>query len=260
MSHALGVSRPRGLEALPEGHWLQRIDPRTRIVAAMAYAFLLVACRDLRVLGIGLGIGVGLMLAARLPLGPTLRRTLGVDLFIVMLLLLLPFTTPGQVWFQWGPLTATWDGLWRGVEIGLKAAGVILMLLVLVGTMDATRLGHGLHRLGVAPKLIHLLLFTVRYMGVLRREFLRLRQAMRARGFVPRSDLHTWTSYGYLFGMLLVRSLERSERVLDAMRCRGFDGRFHLLDSLRLGQADWAFGTVFAAGLILLGGLEWAGG
>jgi cobalt/nickel transport system permease protein len=40
--------------------------------------------------------------------------------------------------------------------------------------------------------------------------------------------------------MLLVRSLDRSQRVLDAMRCRGFDGRLRLLDTLTWRIADSA--------------------
>ena len=36
---------------------------------------------------------------------------------------------------------------------------------------------------------------------------------LRVRGFKPGSNRHTWRSLGYLVGMLLVRSLERAERV-----------------------------------------------
>ncbi len=38
---------------------------------------------------------------------------------------------------------------------------------------------------------------------------------MRTRGFVARSDAHTWRSFGWLTGMLLVRSLEREQKVIS---------------------------------------------
>jgi cobalt/nickel transport system permease protein len=101
---------------------------------------------------------------------------------------------------------------------------------------------------------VHLFLFTVRYIAVLGREYQRLRTAMKARGFRMRCDLHTWRSIGYLFGMLLVRSLERSERILAAMRCRGFQGDFHPLTPVGTpGWRDYAFagGALIAGGLLL---------
>ena len=41
---------------------------------------------------------------------------------------------------------------------------------------------------------------------------------------------HSYRTFGYLVGMLLVRSFDRSERVLAAMKCRGFRGQYWLLD------------------------------
>ncbi len=99
-------------------------------------------------------------------------------------------------------------------------------------------MGHALSRLKAPDKLVHLLLFTVRYLGVLQEELQRLRRAMRARAFVPRSDLLTWRVTGWLAGMLLVRGFERARLVSAAMRCRGFQGRFYLLDTAAWAPAD----------------------
>jgi cobalt/nickel transport system permease protein len=75
---------------------------------------------------------------------------------------------------------------------------------------------------------------------------------MRARAFRPGCGPHCWRSVGYLFGMLMVRSLERAERIDAAMRCRGFDGRFHLAEDGRPGTLDWGFGTASAAVVALV--------
>jgi len=257
MSHTLGTPPGLNLEALPEPPWLHRIDPRARILAAVAFAFVLVSLSDMLMLLVGVAIGAILVVMAHLPVKDTFKRTVGVDLFIVFLLILLPFTTPGETWFTVGPLAATWEGLWRACEISLKAMGVILALLALVGTLEAPQLGHALHRLGVSEKLVHILMFTVRYLDVLRAEYQRLRLAMKARAFEPRSGLHTWRTYGYLVGMLLVRSLERAERIHQAMKCRGFTGRFHLLTVLRAGSRDILFGGVMLLAVSLLLAGEW---
>ena len=235
---------------------VQRRDPRLRIVAAVAFAVVVVLGRDFTMLSVGLGLAATLAALARLSFAATFKRMIAMDLFVVAMLLMLPFTLPGETLFRLGPFPASREGMLRAVEIGLKANAVILALLTLVGTLEAVTLGHALHHLRVPEKLIHLFLFTVRYIEVLHREYQRLRLAMRARAFVPRSDWHTWRSFGYLFGMLLVHSLERSERIMAAMKCRGFHGRYFVLDHFAMTGGDWLFATGFTGCLVGLAWLE----
>jgi cobalt/nickel transport system permease protein len=91
-----------------------------------------------------------------------------------------------------------------------------------------------------------LFLFTVRYLDVLHCECLRLRWAMKVRCFHPRMDRHTYRSFGNLLGMLLVRGYDRSERIMAAMKCRGFQGRFYLLDHFSFQSRDVIFCSVSA--------------
>lgn len=238
---AAGV--PRGLRA---------VDARVRVAAAVVFAVTAVMLTTVTGLLAALAVAAGLALWARLPAAETARRMAAVDGFIVLTLLTLPFTTPGETLFALWGLPASREGLLHAVRIALTANAVILALLALVGTLDESTLGHALARLGVPDKLVHLFLMTVRYIEVLHQEYRRLRTAMTARGFRPGTNRHTLRSLGYLLGMLLVRSLERSERVLAAMKCRGFTGRFPLLDDLRTKPADWVF---VAAGVVLCVGL-----
>ena len=69
---------------------------------------------------------------------------------------------------------------------------------------------------------------------------------------------HTYRAYGYLVGMLLVRSLDRSERIVAAMKCRGFRGRFYLLDHFAYSLHDLGFAVTGVALLLLLGLVEWS--
>ena len=104
----------------------------------------------------------------------------------------------------------------------------------------------------VPAGLSHLFLFTVRYLDVLHGEYLRLRGAMKVRCFRPRMDAHTYRSLGNLLGMLLVRGYDRSERILAAMTCRGFQGRFYLLDHFRFQLRDSIFCLVSVVGLLIM--------
>jgi cobalt/nickel transport system permease protein len=243
---ALSPLSPRG------GRLLARRDPRSLILALVLFALVTVSLQTLTAATIALVAALALAAAGGLPLHALLRRLALLEGFMVVLLATLPFTVPGEAWLTLGPLTATREGVSTAVLIALKANAVVLALLGLLGGLEPAVLGQALGRLGVPEKLVHLLLLTVRQIALLDKEQQRLRQAMRARAFVPRSDRHTWTSYGNLIGMLLVRSLERSRRIEAAMRCRGFQGRLYLLDSHR-----WhAFDTAWLLGLLpLLAGL-----
>lgn len=251
MAHvAQTVLGNRGLaDAGPQGSILAGIDPRARILAAAAFAVVVVSLHHLAALGCALLLSFAALALARLAPGPTLKRMATMDGFIIFMLVLLPFTVPGEPLFTLFGFPASMQGLMQAVEIALKANAVVLMLLSLVGSMEPVMLGHALHRLRVPQGLVHLLLFTVRYVDVLREENARLRAAMKARGFRPGSNWHSYRTFGYLMGMMLVRAIERSERILGAMRCRGFNGRIPLLENLAFTRRDTVFAFICAAAL-----------
>jgi len=158
-----------------------------------------------------------------------------------LLAILLPLSMPGKPIAIIGPFCFSQDGLLLAAKIALKGNAIMLTILILIGTMEVNTLGHALSHLRVPQSLSHLFLFTVRYLDVLHREYLRLRWAMKVRGFRPRMDRRTYRSFGNLLGMLLVRGFDRSERILAAMKCRGFQGRFYLLDHFSFQYRDLIF-------------------
>jgi len=235
---------------------LRSFDPRGRLVAAVAFAIAAVATDRVGSAAFALAAAVALAVLAGVRLGPALRRLGALEATLAMMLATLPFSVPGEPVLHVGPLVASDAGLARAAAVGLKANAVVLAMLALLGTQDASRVGYALHRLRVPDALVHLLLFTVRYLGVLEAEYGRLRAAMRARAFRPRTDAHTLRSLGHLVGMLLVRSAERAERVMAAMRCRGFTGRLYVLDDLRWRAADSAVAAGLALAIAALVGVD----
>ncbi|WP_421904530.1 cobalt ECF transporter T component CbiQ [Mameliella sp.] len=232
------------------------LDPRVRILSAVAYGVFVVALDSLIALSAALALSLTLLALSRLPPGKTLKRVAMVDGFILFMLALLPFTVPGDPIFTLWGYPASWQGLARAIQIGLTANAVVLALITLVGTMEPVTLGHALYRLKAPETLVHLLMFTIRYVEVLRQEYLRLRAAMKVRGFRPGTNWHSYRSFGYLVGMMMVRAIERSERLLGAMKCRGFSGRIVLLQEFRCTRADALFALVLAGALALLLTLE----
>ena len=214
-------------------------------MAAVGLSLIVAALHRVPAMSAALAAAVLAVAAARLTPAVVLRRLLPLEALLLMVVLLLPANSLPH------------NG-WLAAVIVLKANALVLGWLALAGTMDATTLGHALAHLHVPQKLAHLLLFTIRYLDVLHREYRRLRAAMRVRSFRPRMNLHTYRSFGYLVGMLLVRSLDRSERILGAMKCRGFRGRFYMLDHFAFSpRRDGPFCAAAAAVGAVLVFLEW---
>lgn len=255
---ARNLSRDTHLSAIEEpfaqgDSALHRRDPGIKILAALAFSLPAATVQDLRASWTCLALGALLALAARLPLAPLLRRLAVVGLFVGFLWIFLPFSVPGTSVFTLGPLHITREGLRLCLLLTGKSFGIVLALTALLATMPITALGQALQTLGLHEKLCLLLLFTWRYIAVIRQEYLRQHRCVKARGFKPRTSLHTYRTYAWLVGMLLVRSWDRAERVHQAMRCRGFSGRFHSIARFTRTAADWwLLASCLGAGAALL--------
>ena len=236
---------------------VHRMDPRVKLVAAFAISVTLAVAQRPTVLLAGLGFSVGLALVARLAAGPLLRRLAVLNIFIVLIWLMLPFTTPGHELWRVGGLVASAQGISLATAISLKSNAIFLALTALLATTTVFNLAHALDHLRVPGKLVQLFFFTWRYIHEAARELARLRRAMRVRCFAPRTDLHTYRSYGNLIGTLLVRSFDRSQRVYDAMVLRGYSGFIPAYRHPHLRPADIAAALGFFAVVIFLGVLEW---
>jgi cobalt/nickel transport system permease protein len=239
-----------------DGHTpIHQLDPRARIVVTFLFSLLMALSWRPMVLIVGLLIGVGLALVAQLPLRPLARRLLRINLFMLVVLLLVPITHPDGPKFTFLSIPFSEEGTQWALCLAAKANSIVLVFTALLGTIDPFTLGHAFHYLRVPDKLTHLLLFTLRYLDTLHHEYVDLLRAMKARAFRPRMNLHTYGSYAFMVAMLLVRSLERSERIMAAMKCRGFRGQFNALRSFTFGRRDLLFS---AASLMLILGLGWA--
>lgn len=218
------------------------LDPRTRLLATGLATITLIGIDSLVVLTGALIFSAAITVIAGLGASSVLRRLVLLEGFVIVLLLTLPFTTTGELLFVLGPVAPSMEGLEIALVIALKVNTITLLNLSLIGTLSPQQVGNALLQLKVPCNLIQLLLMSVRYISVLENEYIRIRRAMKTRAFIARSDVHTWRTFGWLVGMLLIRSYERSCRVSNAMRCRGFNGSFtfhsesswRILDSITL--------------------------
>lgn len=233
------------------------LDPRIRLTTAFIYAVVVALSNRFPAILSALSVSLVLIALARLPWRKVLHRLMAVNGLIVFLWIFLPFTYEGETWFTLGPLQATREGVVFALQITIKCNAILLALIALLATIPIVTLGHAMGTLRVPDKLIQLFLFTYRYVHVIFQEYDRLRNAMRARGFVPRTNTHTYRSYAYLVGMLLVRSHDRAERIYQAMLCRGFRGKYHTLSRFSVTSVDVAYGMAMMSVILTMVLIQW---
>jgi cobalt/nickel transport system permease protein len=148
----------------------------------------------------------------------------------------------------WGGITLS-AGAVAFVTIVLKFALALSAALVLVATTGFDAVCAALARLGAPRVVVTQLLLLYRYLFVLAEEATRMLRAHALRS--PDRPRPSARTAGTLLGQLLLRTLDRGERLHAAMRCRGFDGELRLVRRPRLGRADLAFAG--ATALLLAG-------
>jgi cobalt/nickel transport system permease protein len=116
------------------------------------------------------------------------------------------------------------------VGIVVRAVVAFLAALWLVSTTPFDRLLAAFCRLGMPRVFAALLAFVYRYVFVLFDELARMRTAQRARTFGRRPGRTRWTSAVQLVGTVLIRAIDRAERIHGAMSSRGWTGNFTTLD------------------------------
>jgi cobalt/nickel transport system permease protein len=242
------------------------VDPRVRLVAALLLSFTVAVCTRFLPVAIALGGAILLVFVAAIPLKQIFRRLVELNFFMLFVVIFLPLSVAGcpllQIFFSYPggisldvsstrlsiepdthalfylALSYSREGLEKAVLLAFKANTIMITITGLAATMEPATFGKAMRLLGVPDKLVHIFLFLVRYLDLIGDEYQRLRSAMKLRAFQPSTDLHTLRSYGNLIGMVLVRSLERSDAILAAMKCRGFNGKFYAAVTFRFRLLD----------------------
>ena len=236
---------------------LLRFDPRWKFVA-FAIALVTTAClQTLPAAMIALtGAGV-LAVLARLPAKAYLERLTIVLPALILFTIFLPFVVPDPEPIALGPIHFSSPGIQLAFLFILKGLAIFTLALVLTTTSPLHATLAAAATLRVPGRLVHIAMLTYRYLFLFAKELGRLRLAVRVRGYRNRPTMHCYRTIGNITGTLLVRSSERAERVSQAMRCRGFDGRFRSLTRNRTTPIDIFWFVVIAGGFTGLVIEEW---
>ena len=243
------------------------LDPRVKVVMTVLFIVGNVLLPDGTWLGFVAAWGMVLLVGwlGRLSAVYTFKRSFIVLPFTLAAVTVM-FTLPGEALVSWPmgsrTLTISDVGLIRFVSIVIRSWLSVQMAILLTATTQFPDLMHALTHLRVPKILVSIIAFMYRYLFVLADEAMRLMRAREARSArltaVSGGGSIGWRAKvaGHMVGQLLVRSLDRSDRVYNAMLARGYDGRLLTLNPHQMKQQDWLWGVV---GLVFIGLIQLIG-
>lgn len=178
-----------------------------------------------------------LISAGGLPTGYFLKKVLLVSPFAVLVGVFNPIMDC-EIVYRIGPLGIS--GGWISfLSILLRFVLTVTAAFLLIALTGFNAVCQALSKLGVPRPFVVQLLFFYRYLFVLIDEAERMERARSLRSFNTRPM--RFRVFVSIIGHLLLRSLDRAERIHMAMRCRGFDGRIRLVRKTKFGWKDFAF-------------------
>ena len=217
-----------------------RLAPKTRVVCTLLLLFAIALTPNGRWWSWGiyaLGIGI-VILGSRVTLSILVQRVAVESVFISVVLLGTLFRAGGDVLWQWGWLQITTEGLLVLGSVAFKGLLSLLIANVLVLTTSVPALLNALTELRIPPLLVAIMASMYRYVAVLVSEFQSMQRAALSRNLMG-SDRWQRLVIGNMFGSLFIRTLDRGERVHQAMLSRGYDGLPPAADPTSVGQHDY---------------------
>lgn len=205
------------------------LDPRAKFLVTLLFLIL--------VLSLPLSDLPGLILFCIFPIiscamagisyGLIFKRSLFVLPFILLIGIFNPIFDRQTVFYIGSvKITAGWISFVSIILRGILSVQAVFILLFTTGFYNLCR---GMQRLGIPVFFTTQLLFVYRYIFVLLQEALNMHRAMAARSFGRKS--YPFKMWGIFVSQLLIRTVERSERIHRAMLARGFsgsiEGNFH---------------------------------
>jgi cobalt/nickel transport system permease protein len=242
-NHSLELTGLAGDPASP----VHRLDPRAKIVGLVSVTVVAVTTplEDWPVFAACAAVLAVVALGARVRVGELWRRARFVLPLVLLAGAFLPFVRHGGEEYALGPLTVHQQGLEVFATVAIKATIGTISAVLLGATTTFPSVLRGLEAMRVPHLLVLIASFMYRYLFVIVEETGRMRSALAARAYRPRTALQAG-ALGRMATAMFLRTYSRGERVYLAMLARGYDGRMPQLTPLVLRRAD----TLFVLGVV----------
>ena len=240
------------LDTLADGDTsLHRLDPRAKLLTTTIFIVCVVSYGKYEITGLlpyflypAILVGLG-----DLPSAYLFRKLLIVSPFVLFIGIFNPWLDR-TVMIQLGPLAIS--GGWISfLSLLLRFILTVGAALLLIASTGFTTICMALERLG-APRIFTVqLLLLYRYLFVLTGETIRMIRAHSLRSFNRKGKM-SFQVFSQVLGNLLVRTIDRAQRIHMAMLSRAFSGEIRIVRQFGFGLKEALFLCGFSAFFICL--------
>ena len=220
---------------IPGNSWIHRLDPRAKLLSTILFIFVIFLANNWQTYLLLFAFVLTAVLLSEIKFSffiNGIKPMIWLILFTVILQVL--FTGGGEVYFQWGILMLTSQGLLNGVFIFCRFVLIIFMSTLLTLTTMPLSLTDALEYL-MRPltalkvpvyEIALMLSIALRFVPTLMDETEKIMNAQRARGvdFGEGNVFQQMKSIIPLLIPLFVSSFNRAEELATAMEARGYSG------------------------------------
>jgi len=212
--------------------FVHRLDPRVKLAVTLLFLFTVISFSKYETVALlpFFLYPMLLMTLGEIPFMFILRKVIIVSPFAVFIGIFNPLLDSGHVTiFQGLNISAGWISFF---SILLKFTLTVSTALLLVATTSFPNVCHACRRLGIPSVFVSQLSFLYRYIFVLMEETMRIVRARNMRSYGQNGT--GMKVFVRIAGILFIRTVERAERIYNAMLSRGFQGdmpaskRFHI--------------------------------
>lgn len=215
---------------------IHRLDPRAKLIATFSFIVTVISFPKYEITALlpFLLFPVLLFSLGDIPVKFILKKVLMLSPFAFFIGVFNPILDNQPLYsFSGVTVSAGWVSF---VSIMMKFFLTITSALLLIATTSFPGICSALQKFGIPAIFISQLLFLYRYIFVLVEEAMKIVRARDMRSFGNRGKgIDTFTG---IVGTLFLRTVERAERIYQAMLSRGFSGTLHSIRPYRITQAD----------------------
>jgi cobalt/nickel transport system permease protein len=229
---------------------IHRLDPRAKLITTLVFITTVVSFGKYEISALipFFVYPVFLCAVGNVPPLFLLKKLILVSPFAIMIGIFNPLIDR-QILVRLGDMSIT--GGWISfASILIRFVLTVGVALTLIAVTGFYAICAALEKLGTPRVFVVQLMFLYRYLFVLVDEASRM---VRARSLRALGDGGAGLkTYGSLVGHLLLKTMDRAQRIYLAMCCRGFDGHIRIMKPLKFGPIEFGFICGWSALFIIM--------
>lgn len=217
---------------------VHRLDPRIKVITTLLYIIMIVSFNRYQLTGLlpFFIYPVFVLYLGNIQAGYIIKKVLIVSPFALIIALFNLFFDRTAIFTVYS--FSITGGMISFISIMLRFFLTAVTAFILIATTGFVPLCFALTKIGIPSIFAIQLLFLYRYIYVLIEESIKVIRAHHVRAFNNKIKLKT---FSYIIGHLLLRTINKAEKIHTAMLSRGFHGRIRINKRLKIKKTDILF-------------------